>query len=72
MFNIIYVFTIHSECYTKAEILRQKQELLRRKKSEMKNQQMETVSMVADKPDQTSDSENEELEEFLNWRSKVV
>lgn len=65
----------HRECYSKAEILRQKQELYRRRKSEFKNQQMATVSMTTtSEPEQTStsDSEQEELEEFLNWRSKVV
>lgn len=31
-----------------------------------------TVAMTTAEPDETSDSEQEELEEFLNWRSKVV
>lgn len=68
----IFLPHVYSDCYTKAEILRQKQELLRKRKAEMKSQQIETVSMTTVEPDQTSDSENEELDEFLNWRSKVV
>jgi len=66
------VFTyVCSECYTKAEILRQKQELYRQKR--LKNQQTGVVAIKAtSEPDQSSDSEHEELEEFLDWRSKVV
>ena len=53
--------------------MRQKQELYRKKRSELKKQQVATVSMTTPaEPDQISDSEQEELEEFLNWRSKIV
>lgn len=71
---VFNALTIYRECYSKAEILRQKQELYRQKRSELKKQQVATVSMTTAtaENDQTSDSELEELEEFLNWRSKVV
>ncbi|XP_065882324.1 zinc finger protein 830-like isoform X2 [Dysidea avara] len=61
-----------SECYTKAELLRQKQELFLRKRAELKHTQVN--SAVPTNPEQSSsDSDNEgELDEFLDWRSKVV
>ena len=68
-----WLMFIYSECYSKAEILRQKQELLRQKRLELKKKQMPIVSTTTNAElDQSSDSEQEELEEFLNWRSKVV
>ena len=64
--------TLYSECYTKAELLRQKQELFLQRRAELKRKQVEINNSVVTEQS-SSDSDNEgELDEFLDWRSKIV
>jgi len=54
--------------------LRQKQELFLQKRAELKHKQVKDNSVMTTNPEESSsDSDNEgDLDEFLDWRSKVV
>ena len=60
-----------SECFTRAEKLRQKQEELMLKRAQRTSQTMDTASQETKQESSGGSDDEMDFDEFLDWRAKI-